>query len=28
MRAWLDSHWTSALDAFQEYADAKEEEIK
>ena len=28
MRAWLDSHWTGALDAFQEYADAKEEEIK
>lgn len=28
MRAWLDSHWTTALDAFQEYADAQEEEIK
>ena len=28
MRAWLDSHWTGALDAFQEYADAREEEIK
>ena len=28
MRAWLDSHWTGALDAFQAYADAKEEEIK
>src|SRR5882757_6536323 len=28
MRAWLDGHWTGALDAFQVYADAKEEEIK
>jgi DNA-binding transcriptional ArsR family regulator len=28
MRAWLDGHWTTALDAFQEYADAQEEEIK
>jgi DNA-binding transcriptional ArsR family regulator len=28
MRAWLDSHWMAALDAFQAYADAEEEEIK
>lgn len=28
VRAWLDHHWASALDAFQAYADAKEEESK
>jgi DNA-binding transcriptional ArsR family regulator len=24
MRAWLDSHWTTALDAFAQYADSAE----
>lgn len=28
MRSWLEHHWTSALDAFQAYADAQEEELK
>lgn len=28
VRAWLDQHWASALDAFQVYADAREEELK
>ncbi len=26
MRAWLDSHWAFALDAFKEFADKQDEE--
>jgi DNA-binding transcriptional ArsR family regulator len=26
MREWLDAHWSSALEAFKEFADAEEEE--
>jgi DNA-binding transcriptional ArsR family regulator len=26
MREWLDAHWSSALDAFKEFADAEQED--
>jgi DNA-binding transcriptional ArsR family regulator len=26
LREWLDSHWASALDAFQQYADSLEDQ--